>query len=301
MIPYKGLIGHFQTMLDNKWGYIAATAGTLWTQAKQDAAKTDIIKRYGQKWVGHRVADCSGAFVYTYKQYGLSIYHGSNRIAREYVIELLPPEKAQPGMAAFKSYKQGDKNYRLPGEYKQGGAHYNGDLNDYYHIGVVDLDPKYVINAATTQSGVIRSKLANGWSAVGYLKAVNYEEEHMADVLYVTAPNGGTVNMRKSASVTSDIVAKVPVGEAVNVIGVASNGWTNISWRTKKGWMMSKFLTEAQNPAQDEPDDSGQENNQEEIEALEEALKSIKTQANLISNEADRALERLIEIKVKEG
>ena len=29
--------------------------------------------------------DCSGAFVYALKKYGLSIYHGSNTIWREYL------------------------------------------------------------------------------------------------------------------------------------------------------------------------------------------------------------------------
>lgn len=302
MIPYKELIGCFQTMLDNGWGYIPATAGELWTQAKQNTTKNQMAQRYGQKWVGHRVADCSGAFVYAYKLHGLSIYHGSNRIAREYVVELLPPEKAQAGMAAFKFYPQGSKGWNLPSEYRQGGAHYNGDLNDYYHIGTVDLDTRYVINAATTQNGVIRSKISNGWNAVGYLKAVNYEEEHIvADVMYVVAPNGGTVNMRKSASTTADIVAKVPTGEQVNIIGVASNGWTQCSWKKYKGWMMSKFLQEGQNPAPDGPDDDGQPDDNDDLEAITVALKLIKTQATDIIQAADNALQRLAEIQAKEG
>lgn len=301
MIPYKELIGCFQTMLDNDWGYIPATAGELWTQAKQNTTKNQMAQRYGQKWVGHRVADCSGAFVYAYKLHGLSIYHGSNRIAREYVVELLPPEKAQAGMAAFKFYPQGSKGWNLPSEYRHGGAHYNGDLNDYYHIGTVDLDSNYVINAATTQNGVIRSKLAKGWNAVGYLKAVSYQEEHMADVMYVTAPSGKNVNMRKSASTTSEIVAKVPVGDQVNVIGVASNGWTNISWKTKKGWMMTRFLTADQQPVPDASQDDGQENDQVDLQVVKMALNLIKTQADDIIRAADSALGRVAEIEAKEG
>ena len=101
-IPCKSIITDFNQMLTDKWGYIPATAGTMWTQAKQDATQNAMAKKYGSKWIGHMVADCSGAFVYVYKKYNLSIYHGSNRIARKYIEEVLPISEAKPGMAAFK-------------------------------------------------------------------------------------------------------------------------------------------------------------------------------------------------------
>ena len=302
MIPYKDMIAAFERMLNDKWGYIPSTAGELWTQAKQDATKNEMARRYGQKWVGHRVADCSGAFVYAYKLHGMSIYHGSNRIAREYVVELLPPEQAQAGMAAFKSYPQGSSNWKLPSEYRQGGSRCNGDLNDYYHIGLVDTDPRYIINAATTQNGVIRSKISNGWTAVGFLKAVAYEEARpLPDVMYVTAEGGKNVNMRESTSTSSRIIAKVPIGAEVKVIGVASNGWTNVQWNDRKGWMMSKFLTDKQPQAQEQPNVEEQENHQPDFNAVRMAINLVKTQADDIIRAADTALQRLAEIEAKEG
>ena len=246
MIPYKDFIAWYQKMLADKWGYIPNTAGTMWTQEKQDKTTNAMAQRYGQKWVGHMVADCSGTFVYVYKKYDLSIYHGSNRIARVYIEEVLPISERKPGMAAFKYYKPGEKGYDLPDQYKKGGSQYNGDLNDYYHIGVVDDDPNCILNSATTANGFIRSNVSNGWNACGYLKAVDYEGDHEpvvdSDILIVTSENGAPVNMRQSASVTASIVTRVPVGSEVNKLGENSNGWTYVQYKAKKGWMMSKFL-----------------------------------------------------------
>lgn len=266
MIPYKDLITWYQKMLADKWGYIPNTAGTMWTQEKQDKTTNDMAKRYGQRWVGHMVADCSGTFVYVYKKYGLSIYHGSNRIARKYVVELLPISEAKPGMAAFKFHKPGEKGYQLPENYKPGGSQYNGDLNDYYHIGLVDEDPRYILNSATTVNGFIRSKITNGWNACGYLKAVDYADDGKDDdepvvendIMIVTSENGAPVNMRESASVNSRIVARVPVGSEVIVMKVDKNGWTGVKYGRHDGYMMTKFLK----PKEDDvtpidPDDNG--------------------------------------------
>lgn len=266
MIPYKDLITWFQKMLADKWGYIPATAGTLWTQAKQDATQNAMARKYGAKWIGHMVADCSGAFVYTYKKYGESIYHGSNRIARKYVDELLPISEAKPGMAAFKFYAPGQKGYNLPENYKPGGSQYNGDLNDYYHIGLVDEDPRYILNSATTVNGFIRSKITNGWNACGYLKAVEYADDGKDDdepvvendIMVVTSENGAPVNMRESASVNSRIVARVPVGSEVIVMKVDKNGWTGVKYGRHDGYMMTKFLKPKEDDvAPIDPDDNG--------------------------------------------
>lgn len=246
-------------MYSDKWGYIPATAGTMWTQAKQDATQNAMAKKYGSKWIGHMVADCSGAFVYAYKKYGESIYHGSNRIARKYIKEVLPISEAKPGMAAFKYLKPGDKGYALPEDYKKGGSQYNGDLNDYYHIGLVDDDPKYILNSATTINGFIRSKISNGWNACGYLKAVDYEGDDPmeGDIMIVTSENGAPVNMRESASTNSRIVTRVPVGAEVTVLKPDTNGWTKVSYSRYQGYMMSRFLREEDAVPPIDPDGDG--------------------------------------------
>lgn len=174
MMTAKQLIAAFQGYLAANDGYIPNTSGETWTREKQEKATGETVLKYGSQWIGHRVEDCSGAFVRAYRAHGLSIYHGSNRIAREYVVQLLPISRAEPGMAAFKARKPGEKYYALPAEYRKGGKRYSGDLNDYYHIGVVDTDGQHVLHCANTREGFLRSDIGQGWCAAARLKQVEY-------------------------------------------------------------------------------------------------------------------------------
>ena len=54
----------FQKAYDEKWGYIWGASGQIHTQAAQDQATRAQTKKYGAKWVGKRVADCSGLFTW---------------------------------------------------------------------------------------------------------------------------------------------------------------------------------------------------------------------------------------------
>ena len=76
-IPVKGLYENCEMMLRDHWGYIWGTAGIEWTQARQDATENEMAQKYGSRWIGHMVTDCSGVMVYIWRQYGLKIPHGS--------------------------------------------------------------------------------------------------------------------------------------------------------------------------------------------------------------------------------
>lgn len=218
MIPVDELLRLFKRMYNERWPY-------EWGAAQEGCV------------------DCSGAFVWAYRQFGKSIYHGSNRIARKYVLELLPISEAKPGMAAFKLREPGEEYYALPQGYMPGGAQYNGDLNDYHHIGLVDDDPRYVLNAKSTQEGFKRSPISEGWDCVAYLKDVKYEEAEPMEVYsaVVIADSGNTVRMRKAPTTDSPTLAKVPLGETVQV-NESAQGWAQIEWDGKTGYMMTKYL-----------------------------------------------------------
>lgn len=260
-IAYQALVADFQAYLAANDGYIPDTSGETWTQEKQDklAATNETVRKYGSQWIGHKVEDCSGAFVRAYRQRGLSIYHGSNRIAREYVVELLPVSEAKPGMAAFKVRKPGDQLYDLKAEYKPGGSHYNGDLNDYYHIGLVDEDPRYVINAQSTAKGVKRSELADGWSCVARLKSVDYNNggsDTDMGYLYeavVDSANDKPVNLRKQASINAARVAEIPDGTVAKVLNEVDDDWAEVLANGKMGYMMRKFLVKIDGSEPTEP------------------------------------------------
>lgn len=222
-IAVSAILGDFQRMLDEHWKY---TAG---------AAEAGNV-------------DCSGAFVWSYRQHGQHIYHGSNRIARTEIVELVPISAAKPGMAVFKCRNPGDSRYALPSGYKQGGKYYNGDLRDFYHVGLMGEDGK-VLNAQSSATGFVASPVKS-WTCAGYLKKVDYKEEKQVEDSYtagvsyvgrVYATSGSTVNLRAEPSKSAKVLEKVKIGTSVNVIG-NSGGWLHIETEANQGYMMAEFV-----------------------------------------------------------
>ncbi len=69
-VRVQDVIALFRKAYAEKWGYIWGASGQIHTQAAQDQATRAQTKKYGQQWVGKRVADCSGLFTWAYKQLG---------------------------------------------------------------------------------------------------------------------------------------------------------------------------------------------------------------------------------------
>lgn len=152
MISAKALREAFQQALSEEWGYIWGTRGQTWTQASQNKATRAMTVKYGAKWIGRRVADCSGLFVWAYKLHNESIYHGSNTIFNKYCSETGPVAgtvKIRVGTAVFQNT-----------EGKRG------------HIGLY-IGGGMCIEAKGTQHGVVSSPLAV-WDEWGTLKDVDY-------------------------------------------------------------------------------------------------------------------------------
>jgi len=113
------LIEKFQYALNNHWGYILGTAGEKWTQAKQDAATGDTARKYGEKWIGHMVADCSGLFTWSFKQLGGYMYHGSNTMWNKYCTDKgklsngkrTDGQELKPGTAVFVLKNETDRSH----------------------------------------------------------------------------------------------------------------------------------------------------------------------------------------------
>lgn len=259
MIAVNDLIELFQLMYKEHWTYV-------WGSAQKGCV------------------DCSGAFVYAYKTLeNKSIPHGSNAIARRWTVgEMLPISQARPGMAAFKFYTSGEEGYDLPERYRKGGSGYNGDLHDYYHIGLVDEDTHYVLNAKGTKQGFCRDALTakNGWDCVAYLKDVEYDEREAIDmqatVVLPSGATGSTVNMRERPDRAAPIVAKVPVGSVVDVLEDKVS-WCRIEYEGKTGWMMSNYLE------YDGQDGESESLTPEEVEKIDAALKQIEDAVEVIS------------------
>ena len=183
-ISSEALIKLFIQAYDECWGYIWGKYGQTWTSKDQDklealmvsrygekwkdsdAAKDDdyyMGARYGRKWVGYRVADCSGLFRWAIELLGGKIAHGSNSIYDRYCsskgkLTAENRKTLKPGTAVFVYKKETKKRT---------------------HIGLY-IGDGVVIEAASTQKGVIKSKITDSkWTYWGELKMVDYSGENL--------------------------------------------------------------------------------------------------------------------------
>ena len=206
------LIAEFEIMLAEKWPY-------EWGAAKKGTV------------------DCSGAFVYAMKKYGLSIYHGSNTIYRQYLTDKgkIGEIELVPGMAVFKWREEGEPDKYIADE-----------LDDFYHIGLY-VGGDRVLEAKGTKYGFVESKL-KGWQYAGRIKGINYsgttnkKEDLKMGMATVSAPTGGTVKMRNTASRNDKLYWEVPVGGSVEIVHTLTEGWSYCNYNGQKGYIQSQYL-----------------------------------------------------------
>lgn len=153
-IKASDLIRLFRQARQEEWGYIWGEAGGVWTQDEQDNATREYTVNYGQKWVGKRVADCSGMFRWAASELGGYIYHGSNTMWNSYTDmerrgAVGGVMTIHPGTAVFQE--------------KDGSRHHVG-----LYVGVGKYGAETVIEAQGTRTGVVESKLS-AWDEWGEL------------------------------------------------------------------------------------------------------------------------------------
>ena len=229
MIRAADLIAKFQYALNDHWGYIWGKWGQVWTARDQANASREMTVKYGSKWIGHHVADCSGLFRWAFDQLGGTISHGSNLI--------------YDGHCRSKGKLSGGR--RTDGqELMPGTAVFTGTDGDHGHIGLYIGDGD-VIEAAGTQQGVIKSKVtASKWTYWGELKAVDYtkEDEPVADGY--AKVTGKKVALRQEPSTRATVILRVNTGETVKIEPEPEKIWEYVEYKGKKGWMMREFLQE---------------------------------------------------------
>ena len=232
MIKANALIKLFQRMLDEHWTYDLG------------AAREGCV-------------DCSGAFVWAYKQLGATIEHGSNSIAHLRVGGYVPVSEAKPGYAVFKL-----REWR---EDDSGNRWFDQQPGDCYHIGLMGPDGR-VLNAQSTKTGFVASPASQNWAFAAPLKAVSYSdnaeggETMFGNATVKTQKAGSYVNLREGASTRAAVIGKVYDGERVNVLREAGAGW--IYGKTQagtEGYMSADYIVEDAPGADDAEDDGGEE------------------------------------------
>ena len=256
LVTTEALIAKFQYALDNYWGYIYGAIHEMWSAAKQasyekahqgDKDRENSCK-YGGKWAGHWVTDCSGLFYWAFKELGGYMYHGSNTMWKKYCTD----------KGALKAGKRTDGKMLLPGT-----AVFTGKTESVHnHVGLY-AGNGWVIEAQGAINGVTRTKITNSkWTWWGELTGVDYGYSaipapdpgtiELPDVYLpntsekttakVIAASGKWVKMRKEPSTSCSMYDDVPVG-AVVTVEEKGDTWSRISYGKRRGWyMMTRFL-----------------------------------------------------------
>lgn len=205
------------------------------------------------------LCDCIGLIIGAIRRAGGQWrgMHGSNYAARSEIRKLRPIKSAadlRPGEAVFKAYKPGTGGYNLPARYDPGGSSYNGDLNDYYHVGVVVSVNPLRIRHMTTPKPKLDTDLGK-WAYHGELIKVEYagEVEPMGQVIISGGNTAAPVRLRKAASTGSAILAEIPQGAAAELVQAAGS-WSKILYNGVVGYVMSEFVHEDKGKPEPEPE-----------------------------------------------
>ena len=159
----------------------------------------------------------------------------------------------------LKGRDPGESGYSLPDKYRKGGKEHNGDLTDYYHIGVVTgLNPLRITHM-TTPSAKTDTSLGK-WAYYGQLPQLAGQEagrsgggettsgggDSVADITaMVSTPNGGPVNVRAGSGTSFKLVDRIPDGDKV-AITFKGDRWSRIHYdaqgRAIVGWISNDYL-----------------------------------------------------------
>lgn len=245
VISTEALIAKFQYALDNHWGYIWGTAGTMWTEAKQKQLEktTDEDRKYGRlygkKWIGHMVADCSGLFAWAFKQLGGTMYHGSNTMWLSWCTS----------KGKLKGGKRTDGKDLKPGS---AVFTYNTKTGKRGHVGLY-IGDGWVIEAQGTQAGVVKSKASlDKWVEWGELKGVTYQGGDTPVPTPTPEPTpekgyaivtGNKLALRQGPDSKSTVITRAPTGSKVKIAKIP-DGWEYVECNGKKGFMMKQYLKE---------------------------------------------------------
>ena len=239
------------------WGYIYGQWGATWTKAKQAAATREMTVRYGAKWIGKRVTDCSGLIRWALSQLGESISHHA---LYQYTDYSAPKGKLVNGLRE-------DGTVPNPGT----AVFLQGKEAKIHHVGVY-VGGGVCIEAKGTVYGVVTSKLEH-WDHWGELKMVDYseawalEEGFVVDpatpedrqagfILTATVDNPNTwLNVRTGAGSEFPVAFQVERGSTVEVLDAGEPDWWQIRYGGRIGWAFAQYL-QVIGPAAEQAKDS---------------------------------------------
>lgn len=226
-----------------------------------NAARVNVYKQPGDGSNGE--CDCIGLIIGAKRLAGgkWTGTHGSNYAFRSEMTDTGVIKSASDlfiGEVVYKAIEPGGEGYDLPAKYQKGGASYNGDLRDYYHVGVVTSINPLEITHCTSPGPIKRDTKLGKWKYGGRLKGVDYGSivtpnqqggtEEVIDSMKVGYVAGGNtnvgINMRAKPSTGGKIIAEIPQNSMVEILSDDGN-WTKVTYAGKTGYVMSKFVNDS--------------------------------------------------------
>lgn len=265
MVTAEAFIEKVRIPLDEGWGYIFGTWGTMWTEKKQAAATREMTVKYGARWIGHMVTDCSGLLRWALYQLGESIVHHARY---QYTNWCTNKGKLINGLRE-------DGTPPLPGS----AVFLQGKEAHIHHVGVY-VGGDTVIEAKGTVYGVVTSHL-NHWDHWGELKMVDYsdaaqletetpqdvpeapEDAEAGTVIQAVVDNPNTwLNVRSGPGTQYPVQFQVEKGTVVEVLDAGEPAWWQIRYGGRIGWASAQYLEPLKDeyPDTDNPGENGAEN-----------------------------------------
>lgn len=166
----------------------------------------------------------------------------------------------ETGDVVFKYKTPGSDGYQLPDKYMKGGSAYNGDLNDYSHIGVVkSVNPLQIIHMTSPTAKT--DTTVGKWKYAAHLKSQYISDYGTSTVPEKETPEqkpsqpdmkpkpgqavvtGTRVALRAGPSTQAEVLTRIGTGSIVEIEDLPS-GWEYVSYQGKTGFMMKEFIKE---------------------------------------------------------
>ena len=213
------------------------------------------LRRMGLKWTGIHGSN----YAARYQTVNLKYIEDIGQLEKGDIIYKAANEKGIVKLACNAGTKK--HAWTLPDRYKKGRAYYDGDLLDYYHVGIVTGVEPLRITHMTSPAMKVDKNLSGGWNYHGKSRPLVEEAERKAGEplpepdkkpdepvpsdgsrAIVTAENGQPVKLRQYPSKNCRTWDKVPCGTEVEIVKPGEE-WAEINCGKRKGWYMkAEFL-----------------------------------------------------------
>ena len=243
---------------------MSVTLSAFMTGLEEIAAASPSYRKGGSGKDG--TCDCIGLIIGALRRAGenWSGLHGSNYAARSEIHSLAPIQRRSDlkiGELVFKAYSPGASGYNLPKRYMEGGGSANGDLWDYYHVGVVmSSNPLRILHMST--KGIQTDSKLGQWEFHGWCKRISENERegvksmsekdlqasYPTEIVTIESANGLAVKLRAQPNASCSLYWEIPSGSAAILLS-HGEAWCEVraadaAGKEHIGWMKSEFVKE---------------------------------------------------------